>query len=436
VLGQTNQYRVAAVRGRAELLVSAPTGVIAAYPIAPPVAWHDDNAGPNDRGTLTPFATVHDRPLTFDVEPNDADYDGGPRQIVGFTNPAHGSLSLGPDGKFTYTPQSGFVGTDRFTYTVHDGSAVGPPARVAIDVTNAVPIAAAPDVSVYDRQPPDPGFYDDPITGRVAAGDGDGDALTYHVVQPVTRGTLTLDPATGAFTYVRGGAFEGADSFVFVANDGVAVGQPARVVIADHQRLAPVHSNDVQTHGAFLTAPGHYQVEYLVEPQHGTVSHAGGGGADGQSDAYVPDHGYTGLDFARYRLRHGDLVSKPVEVWFRVEPAGGGGTGQVLPPVPAGTYFGAEAGGPTSYAAAGTITLAATATPSRADVRGRGRRDRQARRRRRHAGRPDRRVEGRTPALRGRRRHRRRRQGPNRVSRRPRRARWCPPRGRRRRRAR
>ncbi len=36
------------------------------------------------------------------------------------TNPAHGTLSLNADGGFTYTPTSGYVGTDSFTYKEHN----------------------------------------------------------------------------------------------------------------------------------------------------------------------------------------------------------------------------------------------------------------------------------------------------------------------------
>lgn len=34
------------------------------------------------------------------------------------TSPAHGSVTLTPDGTFTYYPQSGFTGTDSFTYVI------------------------------------------------------------------------------------------------------------------------------------------------------------------------------------------------------------------------------------------------------------------------------------------------------------------------------
>ncbi len=47
--------------------------------------------------------------------------DGGhPATLVAHTSPAHGSLSVDPDGSFRYVPAAGFTGTDTFTYTVSD----------------------------------------------------------------------------------------------------------------------------------------------------------------------------------------------------------------------------------------------------------------------------------------------------------------------------
>jgi Esterase-like activity of phytase/Bacterial Ig domain len=43
--------------------------------------------------------------------------------LTGHTSPAHGALSLNPDGSFRYTPAAGFTGSDSFTYTVTDAVA-------------------------------------------------------------------------------------------------------------------------------------------------------------------------------------------------------------------------------------------------------------------------------------------------------------------------
>jgi hypothetical protein len=46
--------------------------------------------------------------------------------LTAHTSPAHGSLSLNPDGTFAYTPAAGFTGTDTFTYTVTDAVSLYP----------------------------------------------------------------------------------------------------------------------------------------------------------------------------------------------------------------------------------------------------------------------------------------------------------------------
>src|ERR1700742_3555199 len=43
---------------------------------------------------------------------------GGPLQLTANTKPAHGTLTMNPDGSFEYIPYAGFTGTDTFTYTV------------------------------------------------------------------------------------------------------------------------------------------------------------------------------------------------------------------------------------------------------------------------------------------------------------------------------
>jgi VCBS repeat-containing protein len=58
---------------------------------------------------------------TFGVLNNDSDMDGDTLTIIGHTNPMHGTLTLNADGSFTYTPATGYIGNDSFTYTISDG---------------------------------------------------------------------------------------------------------------------------------------------------------------------------------------------------------------------------------------------------------------------------------------------------------------------------
>src|ERR671919_440613 len=52
---------------------------------------------------------------------------------------SHGALQLRSDGGFTYTPASGYVGTDSFRY--RPSGLLSTAATVTITVTNAAPVA-------------------------------------------------------------------------------------------------------------------------------------------------------------------------------------------------------------------------------------------------------------------------------------------------------
>lgn len=90
--------------------------------------------------------------------------------IVANTKPAHGSLTLNPNGSFTYTPSFFFVGIDSFTYTLQNstGSSVGTvtidvPARADLSVTLSAPKTTTPKssfsyVMTVTNAGPDPAF--------------------------------------------------------------------------------------------------------------------------------------------------------------------------------------------------------------------------------------------------------------------------------------
>jgi hypothetical protein len=61
---------------------------------------------------------------------------GGPTTFTIKTNPAHGTVILtnAPIGAFTYTPATGFSGTDSFTFIASNGSGTSAPATETITV--------------------------------------------------------------------------------------------------------------------------------------------------------------------------------------------------------------------------------------------------------------------------------------------------------------
>ena len=75
---------------------------------------------------------------------NDSDVDADPLSAVPFSDPAHGSLNLNPDGSFTYTPDLNYNGTDSFVYRADDGDLKSQPTTVTITINpvNDAPVAS------------------------------------------------------------------------------------------------------------------------------------------------------------------------------------------------------------------------------------------------------------------------------------------------------
>ena len=103
---------------------------------SPPVAANDSYVVPQD-ATLSPDAASGVLQNDSDVE-----FDAAGSVVAGWftltaqhvTPPVNGTLSLSANGSFTYTPNTGFCGSDSFTYRASDGTRVSPPATVAIAV--------------------------------------------------------------------------------------------------------------------------------------------------------------------------------------------------------------------------------------------------------------------------------------------------------------
>ena len=85
------------------------------------------------------YATHKNTGITGNVTDNDGDADGDPLTAALATGPAYGTLTLNSDGSFSYSPNTDFVGTDTFTYTVDDGHGGTGGATVTITVADTPP---------------------------------------------------------------------------------------------------------------------------------------------------------------------------------------------------------------------------------------------------------------------------------------------------------
>jgi subtilisin-like proprotein convertase family protein len=84
--------------------------------------------------------------VTIAVLANDADADGDALSVTGLTQPTAGTVALNGDGTVTYTPNSGFTGTDSFTYKATDGQSDSDLATVMVQVS-----ALTPATRVYEN---------------------------------------------------------------------------------------------------------------------------------------------------------------------------------------------------------------------------------------------------------------------------------------------
>ncbi|VGO12595.1 hypothetical protein PDESU_01148 [Pontiella desulfatans] len=67
------------------------------------------------------YSTPAGTPLILDVLANDTDVEGDPLTATIVSHAPNGTLAA-TNGMFLYTPDAGFYGTDRFTYSAHDGT--------------------------------------------------------------------------------------------------------------------------------------------------------------------------------------------------------------------------------------------------------------------------------------------------------------------------
>jgi Ca2+-binding RTX toxin-like protein len=168
--------------------------------------------------------TNEDTAITGQVVASDVDGD-----ILGFAvaqDPANGTVSLNAStGAYTYTPAANFNGSDTFKVVVAD-----PSGATAIQ-TVTVGVAAVNDAPVADAASAISTNEDNSVFGTVAATDADGDALTWSLAQGPANGVVTINAATGEYTYAPAANFAGDDTFDVLVSDAAGATSLQRVSV-------------------------------------------------------------------------------------------------------------------------------------------------------------------------------------------------------------
>ena len=256
-------------------------------------------------------STNEDTALAITLVATDVDGDTLAYATVG--QPTHGTLS-GTAPNLTYTPDADYFGSDSFTFQANDGTVDSNVATVSITVTtvNDVPVAEAQSVTTTE---------DTAVVIGLVATDADGDALTYSITSPPTHGTLS---GTGSnLTYTPGPDYFGADSFGFIASDGLQNSPVATVDItvtavndgplADDLTLSTAEDTALNISLTASDVDGD-TLSYTVvdQPTHGTLS------GTAPNLTYTPDGDYSGADSLTFLANDGALDSNVATVSITV----------------------------------------------------------------------------------------------------------------------
>ncbi|HEY9102423.1 retention module-containing protein, partial [Chitinimonas sp.] len=177
----------------------------------------DGNGNPtsNDQHVVT----LEDTPVNGTLHATDV--DGDPLTFSKGSEPAHGSVTVNADGSWSYTPSHDYNGSDSFQIVVSDGQGGTTTATIHVGITpvndapifvggNSQPLAGGQSVSTPE---------DTPVSGKLAATDVDGDALTFSLSGNPAHGSVNV-ATDGSWTYTPSANYNGSDSFQVVVSDG------------------------------------------------------------------------------------------------------------------------------------------------------------------------------------------------------------------------
>jgi uncharacterized repeat protein (TIGR01451 family) len=237
-------------------------------------------------------ATQVDVPVSGTVTATDPDGDPVAFGTAPVTPPANGTVDIGADGAFTYTPNAGFAGLDSFVVEACDD---GDPALCDQGTVTVTVSPLATDDAAATRT----GV---PVTIDVAANDAGIDPATI-AVSPPANGTATAN-GDGTVTYTSTAGFVGVDTFTYqvcaanqpqlcaTATVTLTVSPVARPDVtrtaADVAVAIPLVDND----SGLITEPA-----VTVAPVNGRVDPGGPGEV-----VYTPNPGYTGVDLFTYEI--------------------------------------------------------------------------------------------------------------------------------------
>jgi hypothetical protein len=240
--------------------------------------------------------------------------------------PAHGNLTLHPDGTFTYQQDGSIVTADQFTYRAANGSTgfhADGVVTIAITLINHAPTALtfAPALITYAGQPagavvgtlagtdPDPGDSANLIFTLVS-GTGAADNPSFVVNGSHLQTAAPLSASGGATLSVRLQATDANGLSVQSAFTVTVVAPPAAAAAS----YTANEGSSIPVALAGTGGNGSLTFQIVSQPAHGTLS------GTGALLTYVPSRYYRGSDSFTYTVSDGTLTSAPATISLSLLP--------------------------------------------------------------------------------------------------------------------
>ncbi len=245
-----------------------------------------------------------DSSISGNVFDNDERLVDIPVVISSNTNPSHGTLSINPDGTFTYIPNKGYFGNDSFEYTLKDidGDESTATVYIAVDPLDYDPIANDDFDTINEEEV---------STGNLFANDEDfiNDPVVVVSNTDPSNGTVVVNP-DGTYIYTPNVDFYGTDTFTYTLEDSDGDRDSATVTITVNPvNDVPVAVDDTNTTTEDTEIGGNVlandtnlgdapvSVVDFTNPNNGTVLVVGDG-----NYTYLPDDNFNGVDSFTYTI--------------------------------------------------------------------------------------------------------------------------------------
>jgi hypothetical protein len=271
------------------------------------------------------FTTPFDAPKTFtyqDATLNDSDPDGDVLAVTGLVSGArdYGSLSCStPFYQCTYTPNAGFVGTDRLSYAATD--MINDPSAATINILTLPPTAATFDAreDVFNTGLNQP-LYMMKAGWAVNDYDPEQDPISVTAVESDgINGSLTCDSV--GCNYVPVSNWSGVTRFTYTATDGRGSSDTAIVrVRVNAAGSAPVAAADtLSTHRNTVLRFSVYELlRNDYDPDNDPLTVTVQAGQKGTMSCgtpqywctYTPNAAVTGADVISYSVSDGTTATQ------------------------------------------------------------------------------------------------------------------------------